>query len=111
MNTATLEKLEKKLEEGYVKAYNSIANRQRIKYGNPLGEASPRGAVKVLLKEVSQERITEKEAIKLAKLLGKKEYGEWGLSSGIISCTVEKTLGFSHPACYRLSGELGMEYN
>jgi hypothetical protein len=75
----------------YLDSYNAIAAKQHAKYGNPIGEAPPH-VPNALHNAIASGAITEAQARKLATKLGRKAYGEYGLTSGVVSMVVEDVI-------------------
>lgn len=82
----------KSISELYTGSHASVARRQNERYGNPLTDA-PDHVPAVIERALSQRRITESQARKLAIELGRISYGEWGLTSGRVEGAIDRVLG------------------
>jgi len=86
----------KSISELYFDSYSALADDQHAKYGNPTAAQSP-APVHVpaaLVQAVQAKHISTEQARKLAIMLGRKAYGEVGLTSGVVSCALDKILGY-----------------
>ena len=72
----------------YLDSYNAIATKQAAKYHNPIGEA-PSHVPNALTNAVASGAITDAQARKIAVKLGRKAYGEVGLTHGVVYMVVE----------------------
>lgn len=83
----------KNLSELYHAAHASVAKKQHAKYGNPVTSAPP-CVPQVLERATRAGLISEDNSRKLAVKLGRKSYGEWGLTSGVVGAILDDVLGF-----------------
>lgn len=86
----------KSLTALYNDAHAALAAKQHAKYGNPITQA-PRHVPGILSGAVKMEYITNAQARKLAVALGRKAYGEYGLTFGIVGMVLDKVCGFYQP--------------
>lgn len=93
--------LNETLTEAYTNAYNQIAKRQSARYGNPFGEATPSDSVRALSELVASNDIDIAQAKKIVRTLGRKQYGEWGHTYGVVSMCFERVL--PHPVSRRVA--------
>jgi hypothetical protein len=83
----------KSLKELYLDAYATVARAQHCRYGNPIGEAPDPTILLELLEQLkASEKITGHQARKICTALGKKAYGEVGLTPGTVGAALQKTL-------------------
>ena len=80
------------IAEAYTNSYNQIATRQSKRYNNPIGEAEPADASRALAGLVDSDDITLEIAKKIARNLGKAQYGEMGHSHGRVCQAIEKVI-------------------
>jgi hypothetical protein len=98
--------LQEKLEKAFCDAHKAVAKDQNQRFGNPLTEPEAHKAcARILSKWVDEKLITPTQATKLAKALGKAEYGEYGLTFGRVSNILDKVLGSQTPPWHK-RGEL-----
>lgn len=77
--------------------YDALAKKQNEKYGNPLGEAPVDQVVPRVQSLVDQKLITDEQARKVLKKLGRTAYGEYGLTHGRVLADAESVIGFNLP--------------
>lgn len=83
----------KSLKDLYLDAYTRVARDQHRRYGNPYGEApDPTMLLAALEKEKAAGDITDVQARKICSALGKKAYGEVGLTPGVVGAVLQKIL-------------------
>lgn len=87
----------KTISQLYLGVYAAIAARQHAKYGNPTADQSPAPShvPTTLERAVEANIITMDHARKLAPLLGRKAYGEVGLTPGTVCPLIEQVCGFN----------------
>lgn len=87
--------MRKSLSSLYLSAYQSVANKQHAKYGNPTAEQYPAPThVPGVLEQAERDGQLNKHQTRiLARVLGRKAYGEVGLTHGVVSSAVEEVLG------------------
>jgi hypothetical protein len=88
--------MSKTIQSLYLDAYASLAAKQHAKYGNPTAQQSPAPdhVPNVIETAVRDGTLTTDQGRKLAVLLGKKAYGEVGLTSGVVNAAIEQVCGF-----------------
>ena len=86
----------KTISDLYLGAYLALANKQHAKYGNPTAEQSPAPThvSAVLEAAVQNKTLTTDQARKLASVMGKLAYGEYGLTPGRVGGAIDKVCGF-----------------
>lgn len=83
----------KSLKDLYLDAYASVARTQHRRFGNPIGEADdPTMLLAALEKEKAAGDLTDAAARKICTALGKKAYGEVGLTPGVVGVVLQKIL-------------------
>lgn len=76
----------------YTKTHAATAASQNKRFGNPI--TTPPDHVPAILEQaVAAGLLTSAVAVKLARVLGKLSYGEWGLSYGRVASAVEDVAG------------------
>ncbi len=83
----------KTISQLYHGAHASVAKQQNAKYRNPITVA-PAAPPAVLARAVLSKTIGAEQARKLATRLGRKSYGEIGLTSGVVDGLLDEVLGF-----------------
>jgi hypothetical protein len=83
----------KTISQLYHGAHATLAARQNEKYRNPITVA-PAAPPAVLARAVLAKTISAEHARKLATRLGRKSYGEIGLTSGVVDGLLDEVLGF-----------------
>ena len=95
----------KTLSELYRNAHLAKARQQNRRHNNPITEAP--GRVPERLQEAIDEGLLSvPEARKIATKLGRRSYGEIGLTTGVVDMVLGEVLPHSHPSRFRLSGRL-----
>lgn len=83
----------------YQRAYSQIRSDQVKYHGNPhTTSVWDVEVAEALQKMVDQEILTRELAGKLARALGRREYGEVGLTKAIVEVCINKFCGFNHPS-------------
>lgn len=89
----------------YADAHHALGVKQNQKYGNPITEP-PSHVPGVLERAVKAGLMTEPQARKLALVLGRLSYGEYGLTHGRVAAALDKVLGFHAPGSMQLAASL-----
>lgn len=86
----------KSLSTLYLDAYATLAATQHAKYGNPTAEQypAPSHVPGILACAVGAGILTDVQARKLAQALGRKAYGEVGLTFGVVGSAIDAACGF-----------------